>query len=71
MTELGDLQTQLAALKKARGSGALIVRHGDTSVQYRSISELDDAIASINGEINSLNGVGRKPRYGIQTTKGL
>lgn len=70
MAEIDDLTAQLVALKKARASGALVVRHGDTSITYRSLAEIRDAIAAVQGEINKLNGVGRGPNYVEQTGKG-
>lgn len=71
MADVAELQLQLAALKKARSSGALIVKHGDTQVTYRSIEELQKAIDIITGEINQANGVSRKPVYIKQRTKAL
>lgn len=71
MADVAELQTQLTALKKARASGALIVKHGDTQVTYRSIAELQSAIDIITGEINQANGVSRKPVYVKQSSKGL
>lgn len=65
------MQTQLEALKTARSSGALIVRHGDTQVTYRSIKELQEAIDVLTREINTGAGVKRRPRYVRQPNKGL
>lgn len=66
-----ELQAQLTALKKARASGALIVRHGDTQVTYRSITELQLAIDAITKELNAAKGVKRRPRYIRQDRRGL
>jgi hypothetical protein len=68
---LEDLEAALAALKKAKRSGALVVRHGDTSVTYRSVEELQAAINDVQGDINAINGVTRGPKYVVQTGKGL
>lgn len=70
MATLDDLTAQLAALEKARASGALRVRHGDTDVTYRSIDDIRKAIADIEGAIAALNGTQRKPRYVYQPDKG-
>lgn len=72
-SQIATLEVQLTALKKARGSGVLTVRHGDTSVTYQSMEALLAAISSIVSEIKALGGGsgGRKPRYIIQRTKGL
>lgn len=71
MADAAEIQTQLTALKKARASGALMVRHGDTQVTYRSVAELQQAIDILTGELNTANGVGRGPRYVRQTSKDL
>lgn len=69
--DLAALNLSLAALKKARGSGVLVVRHGDTSVTYRSMDDINKAIAGVLSEIKALGGTGRKPRYVVQHFKGL
>lgn len=66
-----ELQNQLTALKKARASGALVVRHGDTQVTYRSIAELQLAIEAITKELNAATGKKRRPHYIRQTRRGL
>lgn len=71
MATAAELQIQLTSLKKARASGALVVRHGDTQVTYRSMKELQEAIDVITGELNEVNGVKRRPRYLRQSSKGL
>lgn len=68
---LTELRAQLRSLKLARASGALVVRHGDTMVTYRSLSELNQAIAAVTGEIAALLGTQRKPGYVRQSRKGL
>jgi hypothetical protein len=72
MSTADELQTQLTALKKARASGALIVRHGDTQVTYRSITELQAAIDAITRELNALDpSRKRRPFYIRQERRGL
>jgi hypothetical protein len=51
MATLQQLQARLEALKKARDSGALMVRHGDTSTQFRTLAEMNQIIANLEGEI--------------------
>lgn len=67
---LEQLEEQLASLREAKASGALIVRHGDTQVTYRSMAELKEAIADLVTEVNKLNGVSRGPRYVRQSKRG-
>jgi hypothetical protein len=70
-SEIAELETQLRVLKQARASGVYSVRHGDTSVQYRSLKEINAAISSIQREIRLLRGQTRTPKYVLQTTRGL
>jgi hypothetical protein len=70
-SEIAELETQLRALKRARSSGVFSVRHGDTMVQYRTLKEINAAIAAIDREIRLLRGETRKPKYVLQTTRGL
>lgn len=60
MTTLADLEAQRAELVSARASGELrIVFHsGGTrrEVEYRSISEIEKAIAAVDREIAGLQG---------------
>lgn len=70
--QIALLTDQLAALKRARGSGVLEVRHGDTSTTYRSVSEILAAITQTQAELDKLNGVKRGgPRYIRESSRGL
>lgn len=72
MASSAELQARLETLKKARDSGALNVRHGDQSVTYRSLSEMERIISELEGEIAALAGTRRrKIRYTYQSGKGL
>lgn len=73
MTTLADAQARLEALKKARDSGALQVRHGDTFTQFRDLSEIEKIIARLETEIANLDGSKRVrgPSYAFQKDKGL
>jgi hypothetical protein len=66
-----QIQTRIDAIRKARDSGVLLVRHGDTSTQFRSLLEMDQIITSLQRELNSVNGVKRsRVNYIRQDTKG-
>lgn len=69
-SQIAELEVQLTALKKARASGTYSVRHGDTSVTYRSLSEINKAISAIAKELRVLNGTTRTPYYARQGSKG-
>ena len=67
-----EIQARLTALYKARDSGALIVRHGDESTQFRSLAEIEKIIASLEGQLAAANGEPRKRvRYVEQPCKGF
>ncbi|QKC89992.1 hypothetical protein EB230_17445 [Mesorhizobium sp. NZP2234] len=70
MTDLELLQAQRAALLKAMRSGALIVRHGDKSVQYRSMGEMKDALADIDKEIAALEGKPKNRVFYLDIRRG-
>lgn len=66
-----QIQARLDAIRKARDTGALIVRHGDTSTQFRSLAEMDQIIASLQRELDNANGVKRsRINYIEQQSKG-
>lgn len=71
MATQAELEASLVSLNEAYSSGALIVKHGDTQVTYRSIAELQQAIDNIQAQLNQVLGARRGPRYAIQRTKGL
>ena len=52
MTDVATLRAQLEALKAARASGLLRVRHKDGEVAYKSDAELVHAIASVEAELS-------------------
>lgn len=67
-----QIATRLSALYAMRDSGVLIVRHGDTSTQFRSLDDLLRAIAILEAQQTP---VGAKPTrsrvsYIRQSTKG-
>ncbi|MEX2553992.1 MAG: hypothetical protein WD627_13460 [Actinomycetota bacterium] len=70
MATLAELTEQLAALKLARNSGVLTVRHGDVQTTFRSLDEMERTIAAIVSEINGLGGKTRGPKYIRQNTRG-
>ncbi|RWE59815.1 MAG: hypothetical protein EOS24_15490 [Mesorhizobium sp.] len=70
MADLDLLLAQKAALKKAMRSGALIVRHGDKSVQYRSLIEMKTALSDLEDEILEESGTPRKRLFYINARRG-
>lgn len=72
MADIDTWTARVDSLERAVSSGTLVVRHGDTSVTYRSMSDLMQALAYAKGQVDKLNGTsGRKPNYVEQRTKGL
>ena len=67
-----QLQAQIDTLTIARGSGVLTVRHGDQTVTYRSIVEIDSAITSAKADLEALLGTPRRvSQYKFSSRKGL
>lgn len=68
-----QLQSQLDAITKARNTGALMVRHGDTQTTFRSLAEMNQTIATIQRQLDEANGVTKRPRvnYVKQCNRGL
>lgn len=50
--EMAFTQTDIDNLKKAIASGVLTVRHGDESVTYRSLADLERALARAENAVN-------------------
>lgn len=50
---MATLQEQLDALKAARATGEKRVTYNGKTVEYRDISEIEKAIAAVEGEINA------------------
>lgn len=48
---MATLQEQLAALKTARATGEKRVTYNGKTVEYRDVSELNQAIAAVEGEM--------------------
>lgn len=70
MTE-AELTARITAIRKARDSGALMVRHGDQQTQFRSLAEMNAIIASLENELAEVTGSRtRGPNYIIQKSKG-
>lgn len=66
-----QIEARLFAIRQARDSGALMVRHGDTTTQFRSLAEMDSIIADLEAQLAKARGRPRK-RIGhiVQTSKG-
>lgn len=65
-------QIRLDAIIEARDSGALSVRHGETSTQFRSLDEMNRIIADLTRKIAAANGAEHQRLwYPWQSSKGL
>lgn len=73
MSDLTDKQARLASLVKIRDSGVSSVRHDMQRTDFRSMSELLQAISVLESEIATLSGgsSARGPKYIYQSGKGL
>lgn len=69
--EVTEMKEMLDELVRARSSGVLVVKHGDTTTTYRSIAELERAISALEGDIAKAEGRRRrKVRTITQRSKG-
>lgn len=68
-----DLRTRITALQKSRDAGVTRVRHGADEVQYASITEMNKILASLQAQLDALEGTSRRPKinYIGQVTKGF
>lgn len=67
-----DDELTLVELYAARDSGALMVRHGDTSTQFRTLSEMERIIAKLERRKAAADGTVRtRVFYPWQSSKGL
>jgi hypothetical protein len=62
---------QLQALRDALASGARRVRFGDREIEYRSLDELQRAIAAAEVEIARNNGTPPVRQLRVSTQKGF
>ena len=68
----GQIQLRLTEITKARDSGVLMVRHGDTSTQFRSLAEMNNTITTLQRQLDKVNGVKKsRVNYISQDTKGF
>lgn len=61
MATQAEILEKITALENARDSGVLRARHGDREVQYRSLAELNAAIAALRIDYASTGGVLEQP----------
>lgn len=70
MATLEELELQRKALVKALSS-AKAVRHGDKSVENRSIDEIREALRAIDEQISASGGKKRRRQIRIYTDTGV
>ena len=63
-------QAQLEALQQALASGELRVRFSDREVTYRSVQELEQAIATVQASLDVTAGT-RIRQHRVYTDKGF
>lgn len=69
---IDQINARLVILYRMRDSGVLIVRHGDTSTQFRSMADLLKAIKILEGKLKDAQGKKRsRVSYIRQSTKGF
>ena len=66
-----EIEARLTAIRKSRDAGVLIVRHGDTSTQFRSLSEMNSIISDLEAQLAVAQGTTpTRVRYIRQCGKG-
>lgn len=58
----------VAKLKRAIATGARVVKYGERSVEYRSIDEMERALAMMQNDIDVAAGT-KRTRYRVGATK--
>lgn len=72
MATAAELTARIEKLKAARASGVLSVRHGDQMTTFRSIAEINAAIAADERELAGMgSGTGTVRTYRFVSDKGL
>ncbi len=64
-------EAHLQALKDALANGVLRVRFADREIQYRSVDELKQVIATVEQELAAANGTKVRRHVRVYTGKGL
>ncbi len=68
--EVELIKDRIAKLKIMRASGVLTAVHMGTTIQYRSVSEINKAIAAEQSDLRKLTGSPRRPAYVLQSDRG-
>lgn len=69
---MGYTASDLAAVQAAIAKGEFRVRFADRETQYRTMAELLEAEAHIQGELNQASATPRaKQFFGVQTGRGF
>ena len=72
MATADEITAKLVAIRAARDSGVLLVRHGDTQTQFRTLKEMNAIIADLEGQLATIQGKTRqRVHYVRQDCKGL
>jgi hypothetical protein len=68
-----QISAKLKAIRDARDTGALFVRHGDTQTTFRSVAEMNAIIADLESQLSTVQGTAPRKRVGyiVQKCKGL
>jgi len=71
MATLQQLIARRESLQAAIASGAQTVQHADTSVTYRSVADLRQALSQVEGDIETLTNSGIVRSYKLTSSKDL
>jgi hypothetical protein len=66
-----EINARLTAIRKARDSGVLRVKHGEEETLFRSLAEMNQIIADLEAQLAGATNVRRKRIfYPVQSGKG-
>lgn len=57
-----EIKTRIDRLQRARDSGVLNIKHGETSTSYRSLAEMEAVLASLKADLARAEGAPRRRR---------
>jgi hypothetical protein len=71
MPSQSELEAQRDTLRRAIRSGVLVVTHGEKSVKYRSMADLQAALSDVQNELGEITGARRRRVRYLSVRKGI
>ena len=71
MATEAEINARIAALEAALGDGTLTVEYDGRRLTYRSVAEIERALARLRGDLVTAQGGTRTRRFAVIAEKGL